>query len=280
MVLERLPMHTLPSSQVDRVLNHLHLNPEAPTRDALDRILVAWSERIPWESMSRIARHQRHGTPEDYARFPNAYFDHAVKQGTGGTCFESNLALRALLNTLGYSVSLAFCDMEKSDSNPHCTVIVQLEEAHYLADVGYPVAGALLLDDQQTTQIETPVYTYWATPTANARWDIHRTSGDYRSLSFVVKGKPIPEADFIQRLIRDHQPDGLFLHNAIVARTIGGVMLRYSEDRGLVKRSHEIGEVTVELTESQQASLPAYLAALFQMDEEVLRTALYRPSKA
>src|SRR3954454_9390649 len=107
------------------ILAYLELTAQPPSLDFLNQILAAWSHRIPWESASRIARHQLPGTPETYARWPEAFFRDALRLGTGSTCFESNLALRALLQSLGYSCALAFCDMSGENADPHCAILVR-----------------------------------------------------------------------------------------------------------------------------------------------------------
>ena len=132
--------------------------------------MAAWGSHIPWESAWRITRHQVYGKPEDYARLPDAFFESALAYGTGGTCFESNLALKALLTDLGFQCELAFCDMEKELPNPHCAVTVQLEGDLLLADAGYPIPAAFPLDLSEITTVDTTTYMYRAEPTAHNRW--------------------------------------------------------------------------------------------------------------
>ena len=52
---------------MQNVLKHLNVQSAKPSLDLLDKLVKAWSERIPWESASRIARHRDSGTPADYA---------------------------------------------------------------------------------------------------------------------------------------------------------------------------------------------------------------------
>lgn len=258
------------------VLDYLGLPAAPPSLDYLNALLHAWSRRIPWESASRIARHRSPGTPADYARLPDHYFEQALTQGTGGTCFESNLAMRSLLSALGFQASLHFCDMEIDIVNPHCALIVQLDGQPYLADVGYPIPTALPLDPEQPTQAQTAVYRFAAAPEQGARWRIQRISGEYESLAFVLKGDAVDDAAFHARLLRDHEPDGLFLNQVIVQKMMDDHMLRYSDDKGLIRRT--VGtEIPVPLTQAEQADLPAALASRFGMAVDVLRAALAHP---
>src|SRR5690606_41313553 len=134
------------SLPVESILTHLNLPLQPPpTAATLDALLAAWAARIPWESASRIAYHQDAGTPDDYARPPERFFADALRLGTGGTCFESNLALRALLDALGFEVTLHFCDMRSATVTPHCATVVPLVGALDLAAVGDAGATALRL---------------------------------------------------------------------------------------------------------------------------------------
>ena len=119
----------------------------APTVGYLDSLLLAWSQHIPWESASRIVRHlEPADDPANYVRWPEEFLRQAVAQGTGGTCFESNAALKYLLDALGIPVTYQFCDMLSSSvENPHCALIAWMEEGQHLVDAGYPIPAALPL---------------------------------------------------------------------------------------------------------------------------------------
>ncbi len=260
---------------IEPILEHLGLAHEPPSVAALDRLLAAWAERIPWESASRIALHQDPGAPADYARLPERFFADARRWGSGGTCFESNLALRALLEALGFQVTLHFCDMGEQ-RDPHCAALVELEDAVYLADAGYPVAAALPLDPDAPTERETPAAIFRAIPQAGGRWEIRRMGRNgYDDQAFVLKRAPVDAGTFHARLLRDHEPDGFFLDEVILSRTGPDGMLRYSEGKGLVRRTPD-GESEVALSANESADLPRTLARLFDYEEDVLRRALAR----
>lgn len=264
-------MNHIPSQAI---LQHLKLELYQPNKAFLDQILKAWSRYIPWESASRIARHRKpEDSPAHYARFPADFFTNALQYGTGGTCFETNLALHHFLRDLGFSSTLHFCDMEGSISNPHCALIVTVEDTAYLADAGYPVPAALPLIPDQNTQIETTVYQFVAEAQGQNTWQIWRKAAAYEAKAFAIKAEVISESDFRMRLIQDHEPDGLFLDNVIISRTNDEDMLRYSQDRGLVRRRFQAEEF-LPLSEVEQADLPATLARLFHFDEGLLREAL------
>jgi len=260
---------TLP---VNDILTHLGIARREPSVPFLNDLLRAWSERIPWESASRIARHINGGNPADYALWPADYFARAIQQGTGGTCFESNLAFSALVAELGFEVALSFCDMSKSRTvNPHCATVIALNGDRYLADVGYPIPGALRLNGSQATQVETPVYTYHADPEADGRWRVWRESGTARWECFTVKTQPVDADTFRARLIADHEADGLFLDEVIVLKAFGGEIYRFSESTGLVRRAWGVDETVANADLS-----PSALADRFGLDVDILEVALQR----
>ncbi len=255
------------------ILQHLDLQPQSPTLAFLNQILAAWSARIPWESVSRIARHQSPGTPNNHARFPSTFFTDALQHGTGGTCFESNFALHNLLNELGFQATLHFCDMQDSSTtDPHSANITVIDGQRFLTDTGYPIPGALELNPHTTTTVSTPAYHFRAIPQPHNCWEIRRRADDYESYSFTVKTDPIPADVFRARLLHDHQPDGLFLGEIIISRTDSSGMLRFSQDKGLVKRTLH-GEKPVPLSPNQQANLPATLGQLFSITPSIIATA-------
>lgn len=260
---------TLP---VDDILAHMGIARREASVAFLDDLLRAWSESIPWESASRIARHTNGGRPVDHALWPADYFARAVMQGTGGTCFESNFAFAALAAALGFEVALSFCDMSHSrTTNPHCATVIALNGDRFLADVGYPVPGPLRLDPVESTYLETPVYTYHADPEAGGRWRVWRESGSLRWESFILKTQPIDSDRFRARLVQDHGDGGLFLNEVIVMKAFGEEIYRFSESTGLVRRAWGIDEVMADADLS-----PAALAERFGLDADILEAALGR----
>ncbi|MBK9125254.1 MAG: arylamine N-acetyltransferase [Chloroflexi bacterium] len=263
---------------VDRILSHLRLDRAEPSPAALHAFLVAWSERIPWESASRIARHTRPASPEQYARDPDAFFTDALERGLGGTCFESNTAAAALLAELGYDVTRHLCDMSKDHVDPHCALSVTLDGARYLADVGFPIPAAIPLSGEARTAM-TMVYRYHVEPVAEQRWRIWRESGQFTGKCFVLKGDPVSPDALRNRLVRDHHDDGLFLDNVIIHRVVDGRMLRFDEVKGLIERTHG-AETDVPWTDAQAADVPAAVADIFAADVGVIRAALERQKPA
>lgn len=265
------------SINTDDVLAYLGLERQPPTLDFLNAVLLAWAKNIPWESASRIARHVEMGMVrlKEYAWLPETFFAKAIELGTGGTCFESNMALKALLDELGYESTFAFCDMTPQLVNPHCALIATLNGERYIADAGFPIPVALRLDVERDTTVEVPVYRYHAIPVGRERWRIERASGAHHEGLFTLKGKVVDQGAFKSRLLNDHKRGGLFLNEVIISQMAEAEdhILRYSDGKGLVRRVMG-AEVSVSLSAEEQADLPAILARLFDMDEQTLRVAL------
>ena len=257
---------------VNDILTHLDVVQRDPSVPFLNALLRAWSEHIPWESASRIARHTNGSRPSDCALWPADYFARAIHQGAGGTCFESNFAFSTLVAELGFEVTLSFCDMSHSQTvNPHCATVIALNGDRYLADVGYPVPGALRLDPTGPTQVETPVYIYHADPEEGRRWRVWRESGPLRWPSFAVKTQPVGPHSFRARLVQDHEVGGLFLNEVIVMKAFGDEIYRFAESTGLVRRAWGVDEPVPDADLS-----PAALADRFGLDTSILETALRR----
>ncbi len=269
-ILAHLELTALDRGEPDRTLL------DRAGRELLDRVLLAWSARIPWESASRIVRHQSPGAPEDYARGPERFFADALRFGSGGTCFESNGALLALLEALGFTARIVFCDMDDDDvTDPHCALIVALDGESWLADVGYPIPAALRLDPTAPTSVETPVYRYTAEPLESGEWEVRRTSGSWGGFCFRVRPAAIDPAAFQARLVRDHGPDGLFLEEVILHRVDGDQVWYFSEHRGLVRRTAG-REDPLHITDLARPHLDAVLSRFFRVDRALIRAALTR----
>ena len=260
--------------ETDAILQHLRIERAEPSPAYLSALLAGWSERIPWESASRIVRHKTPAAPYQYARNAERFYDDALNRGLGGTCFESNTALRALLDDLGFESTFALCDMaQSSTTNPHCALITIIDGLRYIADAGWPLPAAIPLSDSEPTAGSVPVYDYHIEPSGEGRWRVWRKSGDFEQDCFTLKAAPVPHDTFRARLIRDHFDDGLFLNNVIIHRVIDGRLLRFDQTKGLIERVPG-DERSIPWTEEQAADVPAAVAQLFAMDGAIIRQAL------
>src|SRR5512144_17491 len=110
----------------DQILAYLSCPRKPPSVRYLNRLIRAYIRRVPWESASRIVK--RHTTPETIRcpRWPEEFWMEALSKGTGGTCFENNLAFFTLLNTLGFHGYLTINDMLDKRAC-HTAIIISLQ---------------------------------------------------------------------------------------------------------------------------------------------------------
>ena len=136
---------------IDRaaILRFLELRPEIPSLDYLGRLQRAVKHHVPWESASRVVRAASVPALEDRPRRPAEFWQRAMIDRTGGTCFESDYAFGVLLRALGFDAAFRINDMPDHDAVAcHAAVVVTIDDARYLADVGLgsPIECPLPLD--------------------------------------------------------------------------------------------------------------------------------------
>ena len=120
--------------------------------DFLSRLIVAFHQTIPFQSMSLLAV-----KPEDRHKPTLQETKLSVMSGKGGLCYSLNPFMKFLLEALGYDVYFVSSDI-KHPSNHIITVVQNLRKPgdKYLVDVGigYPTFEAIPLD----FEYESPVY--------------------------------------------------------------------------------------------------------------------------
>ena len=257
---------------VEAILAYLQVSPTPPTADFLRELMLAWRKRIPWETASRVARHQHPATSvTEYMWLPATYFDQAMQNGTGGTCFESNMAFSTLLEALGFNYTLHLCDMS-ADIDPHCALIVTIDGQPYMADVGLSVPAFIPLSTTTATAHTMIVYEYHATPMPD-KWEITRRSGDLVQHVCFLKNPPISRADLEARILQDHEPHGLFLREVILNLAIDDALWGYSAEKGLFRRAVGVEEA-IPLTDAERADLPTTLSRYFHLNAAIIGQAL------
>jgi arylamine N-acetyltransferase len=125
-------------AQCSRYLRLLGVPAGPPGREALEALVAAHLERVPFETVSKLCQRRRgaaHTIPE-LDRFLDGIEHHAF----GGTCYANNHHLYRLLEHLGYDVRLCGAAMSRPDV--HVVSIVTLDGRELLVDGGY---GAPLL---------------------------------------------------------------------------------------------------------------------------------------
>ena len=200
----------------------------------------------------------------------NEFWQEALKYGTGGTCFENNLAFFNLLNTVGFDGYLTINDMEKPGCHAAC--IITLNGQKYLADVAIPIHGALPLSANQITRRPNKFHQYTIRPISIHRYAVERSHHPKRKI-FTLADVPIPIEEYREAVQRDYEETGYFLDRVIIVKVIGSRIWRFSsldfphKLEGFDKTSRE--EV---LLETNRLAKP--LAEFFGIDEDKIGLAL------
>ena len=164
---------TLAPELTSHIVSYLGCVREEPLVRYLNRLIRAYIRHVPWESVSRIVKQQTTSAIELCPRWPDEFWQEALEYGTGGTCFENNLAFFTLLNELGFDGYLTINDME----NPACHTasIITLKGQKYLADVTIPIQCALPIYTNQITRPSNEFHHYTIRSESNYRYAVERS---------------------------------------------------------------------------------------------------------
>ncbi len=264
-----------------RILRHFALEKAQPDLRYLTALLNAYVQTVPWESASRIVRRAQVSKTEDCPRWPAEFWEGALERGLGGTCFESNYAFMALLQSLRFEGYLTINDMHDY-VGCHTAAVVEIDGVHWMADAGFPVLTPVQLDATQRTEASSAWLHYTAQPEpdhsdGNATvFTLERTPHP-NPYCFTVHNTPIADADYRAATLNDYGPNGLFLQEANINKVVNGELWRFST-RELplhLQRfvNHERIDTPLEGDLDHAAQL---IAQTFGMDESMLREALGR----
>ncbi|HXX64100.1 MAG TPA: arylamine N-acetyltransferase, partial [Bacteroidota bacterium] len=103
----------LTQQQIDLYLEALELSEQDPSLPALQDLVRAHLERVPFENISKLYYMQRFGLKE---MPPLERFLEGIRRyHFGGTCYSNNYYLNRLLLSLRYDVRLCGADMSSPD---------------------------------------------------------------------------------------------------------------------------------------------------------------------
>ncbi|HRA55329.1 MAG TPA: arylamine N-acetyltransferase [Thermoflexales bacterium] len=252
-----------------RVLAHLGLARAKPSVTYLGHLVAAYGQRVPWESVSRIARRAYCLPGGGCPRWPEIFWEEALSLGTGGTCFESNLAFFSLLRALGFEGYLTINNMSES-IGCHTACVVEWGGEQWLADAGYPVYAPLRIDPLGETQASSPWMDYSLTPAGPDEYIVTQ-SPHARPYAFTLINKPVSIARYRAATIDDYGEQGLFLSRIIVLRASPGHVQRF--DSSQETNAVEVFEGGQKREEALGDDPAAALSARFGVNLRVLREA-------
>lgn len=255
------------------ILDFLGVEQSAPSVAFLDALVAGYVRRVPWESASRIVRRAQTPITADCPRWPDEFWQGAMTHGFGGTCYESNYAFFALLQSLGFESYLTVNNMEAS-IGCHTAIVVTLDNARWLVDVGIPLHVPVPLIAGQATQREGPFHTYHITPDAVNTYTISRELHP-KPYIFTLIDAPVNEADYRRVTTADYGADGLFLERVIVTRIVDGAIWRFSgEQPPYHLETFPAGNVTYHLLGMGSVEAAAGISAKFAIDAATVQAAL------
>ncbi len=252
-----------------RVLAHLGLAPAKPSLDYLGHLIAGYGRQVPWESASRIARRAYCLPGGDCPRWPEFFWEEALSLGTGGTCFESNLAFFSLLRALGFEGYLTINNM-KDSIGCHTACVVALGGEQWLVDAGYPVYAPLRIDPLRETQARSAWLDYSLTPVGPDEYIVTQ-SPHARPYAFTLINKPVSIARYRAATLDDYGEQGLFLSRLIVLRVVHGRVQRF--DSSQETNAVEVFERGRKHEEALGDDPAAALSARFGISQRVLREA-------
>lgn len=261
---------TVLSELTDQVLAYLDCAREEPSIRYLNRLIRAYIRHVPWESVSRIIKRETTPETELCPRLPGEFWRGALDHGTGGTCFENNLAFFTLLNELGFNGYLTINDMEKPAC--HTASMIHLNGQKYLADVAIPIHCALPVPAVQVTRRASEFHHYTIRPDGNHRYAIERSHHPKRKI-FTLVDVPVPQEEYCHAIQRDYEETGYFLDQVIIVKVIGGRLWRFSS-LDLPYRLEGFDKTGRQEVILERNKLAGTLAEHFEMDEDKIALAL------
>jgi len=262
---------TLAPELTNQILSYLGCARKEPSVRYLNRLIRAHIQRVPWESVSRIVKRQTTFEIELCPRWPGEFWHEAFESGTGGTCFENNLAFFTLLNELGFDGYLTINDMETPAC--HTASIITLHGQKYLADVTIPIQSALPIHTDQITRRATSFHHYTIRPESNSRYAIERSHLPKRRI-FTLVDVPISLAEYRKAVQRDYEETGYFLDRVVIVKVVEDRLWCFSSDEPPFKMEgfNKAGKQEVMV---ETKTLAKSLSENFGIDEAKIALALF-----
>jgi hypothetical protein len=126
---------------VDDILAALDLSRAEPGRGLFEALFSRFVSRVPFETVSKILRHDDVADPQEKPRVPHVFWADFLEWGAGGTCYARVAAFRHLLSELGFDCRIALGKIERDFD--HAALLVSARGAEWIADVGFPLPALL-----------------------------------------------------------------------------------------------------------------------------------------
>lgn len=231
--MEQVPLHTTAGEwDLGPYLRRIHYDgPREPSLDVLTAIVRLHPQHIPFENLSPLL-----GWPVRLD--PASLQDKLIHQRRGGYCYEQNLLLQGMLESLGFEVrALAARVTYRSppghvSPRTHMLLRVVVDGTAWLVDVGFGgMAPNAPLRLDSTEPQSTPLEPY----------RLQRSGADYELQTLLPTGwTPLYVFDLQEQLLPDfelfswylcHHPESHFCANLYAARVVGSGRSTLLNDR-------------------------------------------------
>jgi len=247
----------------------------------LNQLIQAYIRRVPWESVSRIVKRYTTVETKDCPRYPEEFWQDAMENGFGGTCFESSLAFYSLITILGYEGYLTVNHMGDSHGC-HASIVVLLYGKKYLVDITIPVHAPIRLDPQKVVRRQTPLFDYILSPISENKYEVERNIHERKNL-FTLIDVPVNLTEYKKIMENDYnESTGRFLKSVVMVKVVDEKGQRFFSDQKPYKLESFDRAGRMEKSIPSEI-LPQTLAKVFQMPEDSISAALswiQRPPKA
>lgn len=110
---------------------------KCPLRDRVRETFAAFVARVPFETLTNMARRRAHpAEPDLWLRTTDRLLRESAADGTGGTCFSMAYALAEVLRGLGANAHTTL-GHHLAKNEPHAAVIVFEEDGPHLFDAAF-----------------------------------------------------------------------------------------------------------------------------------------------
>jgi arylamine N-acetyltransferase len=260
----------LSDALVEDILEFLDCPSKAPTLRYLNRLIHEYIRKVPWESVSRIVKRHTTLNTKDCPRWPEEFWQEAIRSGFGGTCYESSLAFYSLLMALGYEGYLTVNDMGET-RGCHAAIVLFVSGQKYLVDITIPVHVAVRIDPQRVVRRKTAFHNYTIRPVQENKFEVERSHHPHRN-AFTIIDVPVSLHDYQKIVESDYKETGYFLNSVVMVKVAGNRTWRFFSSHKPYKLESFNRAVKRE-TFMEVETLPQRLAELFQMPQDKISAA-------
>jgi len=213
---------------VPRYLGLLGVEAGPPTLDRLRALVRAHLERVPFENVSKLYWLRTRGLRGVPAL--DDFLEGIERHHFGGTCYSANPYLCALLQALGYDVTLCGADMSQPDL--HIALLVRVEGREYLVDVGYgaPFAEPVPRDLKEAYAVRLGNERFLVEPQdAQGRTRVVHQRDGVAVHGYTLKPQPRAHHDFRAIIEGSFAPDAHFMTCVRLVRFVEGGSVAISD---------------------------------------------------